>query len=150
MGLFSTIFDKVKDTAVKDVGSIVDNITTTDDEKLKAKNDLARILTDSVDKALQAQTVTISTEMQGNFLQRSWRPISALSFTFIIFYRFFLAPVFHFQSIDMPDQFWTLMFYCLGGYTGFRSLEKITDSFTKNVDLSFLKKKDREQSIVDK
>ena len=47
---------------------------------------------------------------------------------------------------EVPDQFWGLLKIGIGGYIGGRSLEKITSKVTENVDLTFLKKKDRKNS----
>lgn len=44
---------------------------------------------------------------------------------------------------QLKPEFWELLKLGLGGYVIGRSAEKIANSVTKNVDLPFLRKKDR-------
>lgn len=143
MSFLTNIFKTGIDETVKAVGSVVDSISTTDDEKLAKKNELTKIVTDALNQAAAYQAAVIQTEATGNWLQRSWRPILMLSFGFIIVYRYFLAPVFRFPAIDMPLQFWDMLQLGIGGYVIGRSVEKVADTVTSNVDMTFLKKKDR-------
>lgn len=134
----------LKGTMVKDVGGIVDNLTTSDNEKSTAKNELSKIITGALDKVIQYQSNIIIAEIgKGSWLTSNWRPIIMLMFGWIIFYYYFISPVFGFPGIALPDEFWGLLKIGLGGYVVGRSVEKVADTVTKNIDIPFLRKKDR-------
>ena len=80
------------------------------------------------------QARTIVAEAQGeDWLQRNWRPVTALSFTFIVFFYALLMPVavdwFGAPPVRIGDILlgWVIqgVLFCLGGYIGGRSIEKI-------------------------
>lgn len=125
------------------VGNALDANLTNDEEKLAKKNELTEILTTKISEVISFQRDILVTELNGNGLQRNWRPIVMLAFAFIVVYRYFIAPVFHLELIDMPEKFWDLLELGLGGYVIGRSVEKVADTVTKNVDLSLIRKKDR-------
>ncbi|OFY83633.1 MAG: hypothetical protein A3F72_15260 [Bacteroidetes bacterium RIFCSPLOWO2_12_FULL_35_15] len=129
------------------VGKTLDATLTSDDEKLTAKNQLAEIVEKSLTEAISFQRDVLVAEIQGNALQRNWRPIVMLSFAFIVVYHYFIAPLFHLQDIELPEKFWGLLELGMGGYVIGRSVEKVADTLTKNIDLPFLKKRDRDENI---
>jgi hypothetical protein len=143
--LIEKIFGSTAKEVEESLGEVVDKISTTDDEKLAAKKDLTNVVMTALNRSMELTQNVMLAEMQGNWLQRSWRPIIMLSFGFVILYRYFLAPVFHLQAIDMPEMFWDLLNLGMGGYVIGRSVEKVAETVTKNVDISFIKKKNREQ-----
>lgn len=124
-------------------GGVIDTIATNDEEKLSAKNRLTEIVTKALNELSLAQAKVLEIELSGNKLQRNWRPAVMVTFAFIITYRYFFSLVFGFPAIELPDQFWDLLEIGLGGYVIGRSLEKVTDKVTSNIDMTFLKKKDR-------
>ncbi|MCX7871631.1 MAG: holin family protein, partial [bacterium] len=71
---------------VKPVGDIIDNLTTTDEEKMKLKieltkieNELAGKIIELEGKVVESQAEVLKAEAQGNsWLQRNWRPITML------------------------------------------------------------------------
>ena len=128
-----------KTDIVKDVGNVVDNLTTSTDEKSAAKAALSSIVLDALNKGMEMQADVLKTEMQGNWLQRSWRPITMLTFTAIIVVGAFREIPF----LESSSPYWNLIELGLGGYVIGRSVEKVADSVTKNADLPFLKKKNR-------
>jgi len=79
---------------------------------------------------------TLNTDDSTSWLQKSWRPIVMLSFTFIVVYAFFIQPAFLPKSMDvrstLPTQFWGLLELGIGGYVIGRSVEKVADKVTKN------------------
>ena len=79
---------------VKEIGKAIDNLFTSDEERLKAKNEVFKVLQEQQLKLQQLQTEIILAEANGNWLQRSWRPILMLSFGFIVIYVKFIAPLF--------------------------------------------------------
>ena len=63
-----------------------------------------------------------SKEAQGNWLQRSWRPIIMLVFaTIVLIGTFFDLPI-----LSDTSRFWDLLEIGIGGYVIGRSAEKIT------------------------
>lgn len=129
------------------VGNALDANLTNDEEKLAKKNELTEILTTKISEVISFQRDILVTELNGNGLQRNWRPIVMLAFAFIVVYRYFIAPVFHLELIDMPEKFWSLLELGMGGYVIGRSVEKVADTLTKNIDLPFLKRKDRDENL---
>ena len=147
MKFLSKIFSSGAKDILDESGKIIDNLTTTDAEKSTAKNELTNIVMTSLTNIQDTQKEIILSETSGNWLQRSWRPIVMLSFTFIVVYSFFLQPAFFPKAVvvkdSLPDHFWTLLEIGIGGYVVGRSVEKVATTVTKNADLPFLRKKDR-------
>lgn len=123
---------------LKAVADLVDNLHTSDEEKLTIKSEIARaemkvrmaILKAEVELT-KAQASIILAEAKGGLLTRNWRPILMLAFGSIPVYNFV---VLHFLNIWMPvplvpmilpDQVWTLLTAGITGYVGLRSAEKI-------------------------
>lgn len=129
------------------VGNTLDQTFTSDEEKQAKKNELVEIITSKMSEVISYQRDILIKELDGNGLQRNWRPIVMLAFAFIVVYRYFIAPVFGLDLIDMPVKFWDLLELGLGGYVIGRSVEKVADTVTKNIDLSMLKRKDRDENI---
>ena len=127
----------------KSVGDAIDGIVTSDEEKLKAKAELTEIVTSKLTDIAKFQKEVLITELSGTKLQRSWRPIVMLMFAFIIVYSKFIAPAFGLPNAELEPEFWTLIEIGLGGYVVGRSVEKVTDKVTKNMDITFLRKKER-------
>jgi hypothetical protein len=144
MNLWEKLFGKSGEAITKTIAETVDGLSTSDDEKAIAKEKLTNTVMTHLVTALQAQKDVIISESQGNWMQRSWRPILMLSFGFIIIYRYFLSQLFSLPAVDLPDGFWELLYFGMGGYVVSRSVEKVADTVVKNVDISFVKKKNRE------
>ena len=124
------------------VGGVVDNLSTSDDEKSKAKNELTNIVLDSLVSIVEAQKEVLIQEMKGNWLQKSWRPLLMLTFGFILVSKWFgLTDTGIDQELEI--KLMDIVQIGLGGYVIGRSAEKIATEVTKNVDMPFLKKKDR-------
>ena len=65
---------------IKEIGGIIDNLFTNDEERLEAKNKIIQVLKEKELELQKMQTDIIIAEAKGNWLQRSWRPILMLSF----------------------------------------------------------------------
>ncbi len=124
----------------KKAGDALDNIITSDEERLAARNALQQVLIDEALKSQQIQAEIINAEAKGNFLQRSWRPILMLGFGFVVLYSKFIAPAFNLPNTELEPDFWELLRLGIGGYVIGRSAEKITKSVTENIDLRKNKK----------
>lgn len=121
-------------------GTALDNIITSDEERLEARNALQQVLINEALKSQQIQADIISAEAKGNFLQRSWRPILMLGFGFVVLYSKFIAPAFNLPNTDLEPDFWELLRLGIGGYVIGRSAEKITKSVTENIDFKKTRK----------
>ena len=148
MSFLSNIFSKGASDLVDEVGKVMDTVITSDDEKLKAKEALTKIVLNSLNSLQDAQRDVILAEAKGNWLQRSWRPILMLGFGFIVMYAKFIGPAIGLEVPELERSFWVLLELGIGGYVIGRSTEKITDKVTKNIDIPFLRKKDRKDKIV--
>jgi hypothetical protein len=137
--MFDKILQLFKGDLIKDVGGIVDNLTTTNAEKSKLKEELTNLVLDKLNQAMTVQADVLKTELQGNWLQRSWRPLVMLTFTALIVVGAFKD----IPYLESSSPYWSLLELGLGGYVIGRSVEKISERVTQNVDLPFLKKKDR-------
>ena len=74
--------------------------------------DWETLLVDYEREHLQVQSGVLRSEAQGNWLQRSWRPVIMLAFTVVIL-------VGMFTDLPMPEdtsRFWDLLEIGLGGY----------------------------------
>ena len=130
------------ETANKIIGSVgnaIDSLTTTNEEKASLKNELTKIVSSELNKLHESQKQVILAEASGNFLQRSWRPIIMLAFAVVVLISCFTEV----KLNNVPEAFWGLLKIGIGGYIGGRSLEKISKTVTDNVDLSFIRKKER-------
>ncbi|HAY88144.1 MAG TPA: hypothetical protein DCY51_01725 [Bacteroidetes bacterium] len=161
MGLPS--FDFIKQAAegiLNPASKLIDNLHVSDDEKSSKKAELTKIVMDNLSSLTIQQAKVLQTEMSGNWLQRSWRPLLMLSFGVIIVSVYFLMP-FVDIFVDNPELtafytnfkdevgFWSLLKIGMGGYIAGRSTEKVAEVVTKNIDMTFLKKKDRKKGIED-
>jgi hypothetical protein len=127
---------------VKEVGNVVDNLVTTDEERAKAKAAIGAIVTRGLTDIAQAQAEVLQTEMGGSWLQRNWRPIVMMMFACIL-----VAEWFGFTDPTISEtlelKLLSIVELGLGGYVVGRTVEKVSDTLTKNIDLSNLRRKDR-------
>lgn len=146
MGVLDKLFNKAANDIIDTTGDAIDKIFTNDDEKLKAKEQLTEIVLSELNKLYAVQGEVLKTEMQGNKLQRNWRPITILTFTLILVCKWF-----GWTDSSIPDELelklMEIIEFGLAGYVAGRSLEKIATTVTQNTDLSFLKKRDRKNKI---
>tara|TARA_R110000803_G_scaffold119436_1_gene187727 strand:- start:2234 stop:2629 length:396 start_codon:yes stop_codon:yes gene_type:complete len=115
---------------IGEVGKVIDNLFTSEEERIDAKNKVFKILQEKELELQRMQTDVIIAEAKGNWLQRSWRPILMLSFGFIVIYVKFIAPLFDLKIPELENEFWNLLQLGIGGYVVGRSAEKIADNIT--------------------
>ncbi len=105
------IFNKILSTGAKEltdsIGNTIDNLSTSDQEKLNAKAKLTEIVTGKLSKLASYQKEVLVTELQGTKLQRSWRPIVMLAFASIVVYAKFIAPAFGLPNTELKPHFGT-------------------------------------------
>tara|TARA_B100000780_G_scaffold118034_1_gene82820 strand:- start:2833 stop:3228 length:396 start_codon:yes stop_codon:yes gene_type:complete len=115
---------------IGEVGKVIDNLFTSEEERINAKNKVFKILQEKELELQRMQTDVIIAEAKGNWLQRSWRPILMLSFGFIVIYVKFIAPLFDLKIPELENEFWNLLQLGIGGYVVGRSAEKIAENIT--------------------
>lgn len=108
-------------------------------EKFVPDKDLARKLSHEIEALvmgiqsalIQAKQAIIVAEAQGaSWLQRTWRPITMLTFVFIIANNYIIVPYavafgLEVPMLEIPPGMWGLLTVGIGGYIGGRSAEKI-------------------------
>jgi hypothetical protein len=114
---------------IKEVGQVIDNLFTNDEERIKAKNEIFKVLKEKELELQKMQTDIIIAEAKGNWLQRSWRPILMLAFGFIVIYVKFIAPLFDLRIPELENEFWNLLQLGIGGYVIGRTGEKMMKDF---------------------
>lgn len=85
-------------------------------------------LAGEINLSLKAGDIVKAEAESEHWLAACWRPITMLTFTFIILNNYVLYPYLGkvgAKLLDLPDQFWSLLQIGLGGYIGLRSAEKI-------------------------
>lgn len=118
--LVSSIFQPAAD--------LIDEIHTSDEEKLKIKArlfEMQNIMAEKVmsyeAKLIEQKSEIIKSEANGSsWLQRNWRPITMLSFLVLV-----VADTFGMTEFRLSEEAWTLLQLGLGGYVVGRSAEKI-------------------------
>ena len=112
---------------IKEVGDVIDKLTTTEEERLEVKKQIQQILEDADNKAQEEVSKRWEADMQGNWLTRSIRPLT-LAFLMVVLTTFTLVD-FGFVDMDIKDSWidlWQILaITCFGAYFGGRSYEKI-------------------------
>lgn len=112
----------------KPAADLVDNVHTSTEEKMIQQNVLATLqnqvtakLIELESQKLTAQSKIITAEANGqSWLQRNWRPITMLTFLFLV-----VMDSFGWLPNRLAGEAWTLLQIGLGGYVIGRSGEKI-------------------------
>ncbi len=121
LSFISSIFEP----AVK----LVDELHTSEEEKLDMRRRIQQIENEFLGKVLEYETklmdnqaTIIKAEAMGqSWLQRSWRPITMLTFLVLVVFDSFGV-----LATPLADEAWLLLQIGLGGYVAGRSAEKIT------------------------
>lgn len=121
-GLFNSIFGGI------------DSISTSDEERLEWKTKMMALQRDILSAVFElekiyvkAQSTVLTAELQhGNWLTRSWRPLTMLVFVgFVVWFGIGTAYSIAVPSVPFMDQMMGLVKLGLGGYIVGRSGEKI-------------------------
>ena len=118
---------------VDSVGGIIDDLSTSDEERLTAQATLLKLERDFQVSIMDAdvafakeQAKVLEAEVaSSSWLASSWRPILMLVFTYIIAHNFVIAPLFSITVVPIPEPMWELLKIGVGGYIVGRSAEKI-------------------------
>lgn len=125
---------------VAPIAGLIDNLSTSKEEKMQLENEMTVLLTEVVNSILQyeekladARSKIIIAEAQGeSWLQRNWRPMLMTNFGFVITWNYAIVPIVMLvfdtkvPPIEMPADMWDVLKLGVGGYIVGRSGEKIT------------------------
>ena len=119
---------------VEPVTRLVDEVHTSDEERLEIKaklfemqNAMASQVMAYEARLLEAKTKAVTAEAQGaSWLQRTWRPITMLTFLVLV-----VADTFGLTEFRLAQEAWTLLQIGLGGYVVGRSAEKVIPKVTE-------------------
>ena len=116
--------------------TLLDKLFQDKDEREKAKLALLQLEQQGGLQELETKMQPLIAELSGNWLQRSWRPILMLSFTYIIVHNSVIAPIFGIPFAEMPPEalppeMWEVLKIGIGGYVVGRSAEKIAEKIKK-------------------
>lgn len=112
------------------VGSVLDRILPDQVERDKVKAELqTQMLAHSATIEKAAAQVVVAEAKGESWIQRSWRPITMMSFVTIICNNYIVVPwlnTFGYPStfLEIPPDMWTLLQIGLGGYIVSRGAEK--------------------------
>lgn len=130
-------------SAIKPVTELIDNMHTSKEEKILAKeklertkNELTLEIIETYNNELEAQKAIILAEAQGKGLKSQWRPILMLTIVAIVANNYIIAPYLSMFTdkvilLELPDKLWNLMIMGVGGYIAGRTGEKITETIKK-------------------
>ena len=127
-GGLGNVFDGIK--------GIIGEFVVDPQKKLEAATKLAELEIDFKNKQMDAEksfaeqqaSVVIAETKSDSWLAANWRPVTMLSFVFIIMWNFVVVPLFHQTPVGIPEGMWELLKLGIGGYIGARSVEKIADT----------------------
>ena len=128
MGIWSKIFSSGATEFVKEVGNVVDDLTTSDEERLLAKQKLEQMIFDFESKIQEEVTERWKADMNSDsWLSKNIRPLT-LAFLVIatVLLIFIDAGVIDFVvDANWKDLLQIVLITVIGAYFGGRSYEKI-------------------------
>jgi len=123
------IVDWFSGGVISEITKVIDELFTSDEERMHAKNEILKVLKEQQLELQRLQTEIIVAEANGNWLQRSWRPMLMLAFGFIVIYVKFIAPLFILPIPPLENEFWNLLQIGIGGYVIGRTGEKMIKEY---------------------
>lgn len=118
------------------IGKIIEKVIPDPNQALELKTRLAEAAMNTKSELYRAQGSIITAEAKGeSWMQRNWRPITMLTFVFIIANNYIFAPYAQFLTdlfggtvvipkLEIPDGMWGLLQIGIGGYVASRGVEK--------------------------
>ena len=121
----------------KPAADLVDNLHTSEEEKLAIKSEMFAAQSAMTIKMMEHEqailamrTSVINAEATGqSFLQRNWRPITMLTFLGLV-----CLDAFGLLAFRLSSEAWTLLQIGLGGYVVGRSAEKIAPRISETMN----------------
>jgi hypothetical protein len=119
---------------VRPVADLIDNVHTSEEEKLAIKAKLFEMQTGMAAKVLEyegqllkAKTAIITAEANGqSWLQRNWRPITMLTFLILV-----VLDTMGYTEFRLSVEAWALLKIGIGGYVVGRTVEKVAPRITE-------------------
>lgn len=120
---------------VKPITQLIDDVHTSDEEKLQIKAHVYEMQAKFASEMLtyegelaKCKSDIIKAEAQGqSWLQRTWRPITMLTFLVLV-----VLDSFGLLAFRLSEEAWTLLQIGLGGYVVGRSAEKVIPKMMEN------------------
>jgi hypothetical protein len=134
MGIFDFIGSIFKPAA-----DLIDNLHTSDEERMELQKQMMKIQTDLHTKLLEYETklmearssiITAEANSQ-SWIARNWRPITMLTFLVLV-----VLSSIGILGVKVHDEFWAILKIGLGGYVIGRSAEKIVPQVMKRREMA--------------
>ena len=128
MGIWSKIFTSGASELVKEVGSVVDDLTTSDEERLLAKQKLEQMIFDFESKMQEEVTERWKADMQSDsWLSKNVRPLTLMFLVVSTVLMIFIdAGAINFVvDSNWKDLLQVVLITVIGAYFGGRTYEKI-------------------------
>ncbi len=122
------------------IGTILNKIIPDPNEARRIEAELAKEMFSADSEFYKAAGAIITAEAQGeSWMQRNWRPLTMLTFVFIIANNYIIAPYVQFAftffgsdmvlpTLEIPAGMWGLLQIGIGGYVASRGIEKTIKS----------------------
>lgn len=104
---------------VGDIGGIINSLSISSTEKKELETKVTQVVYSYAGELAQQQAEIVMKETQGNWLQRSWRPLVMLAFAGVVL----LGTVVDIPYLESDSKFWNLIEIGLGGFVVGRSIE---------------------------
>lgn len=108
---------------------IIDQVVEDKDQAARLKHDLEMQMVEKdfsfIEKEIEARAAVVAAEAQGaSWLQRNWRPLLMLTFTYVIAHNYIVSPLCSLPRLELPPDMWELLKLGMGGYIIGRTVEK--------------------------
>lgn len=128
MSIWSKIFSSGASTLIKDVGGVIDELTTTNEEKLILKQKLEEMIFDFESKIQQEVTSRWEADMKSDsWLSKNVRPLTLIFLVASTVIMIFIDSGFILFNVEpkWTDLLQMVLITVIGAYFGGRSYEKI-------------------------
>lgn len=110
---------KVLSGLVGDIGGIINSLSISSTEKKELETKMTQVVYSYAGELTRQQAEIVMKETQGNWLQRSWRPLVMLAFAGVVL----LGTMVDIPYLENDSKFWNLIEIGLGGFVVGRSIE---------------------------
>lgn len=122
------------------IGNILNKIIPDPNEAARINAEITKEMMNADGEFYKAAGSIITAEATGeSWMQRNWRPITMLTFVFIIANNYIIVPYVQFMAdmlgymvvvptLEIPQGMWGLLQIGIGGYIGSRGVEKVVSS----------------------
>ena len=127
MGFLSSLLSGAAGEVIEKAGAVIDNLHTSDKEKLDAKNELQKLFIEAEQAGQAEVTERWKADMAGTWLSKNIRPLTLVFLTFVfVIMSFFDGNVGSFTISDAYKPIYqTLLLTVYAAYFAGRSIEKV-------------------------